>query len=136
AVEADLLAGRVEHVARAFAGHVDAERGRGPVEVHDADGEAAVEGDGVAGVDGGVDGAEGALLGGAHEVLRGGLAAARRLVAPLAEEVADGRAYLLIPRQRGVGVEAEEVGEPRRRRRCSERRGERGGEGADGESGV
>ena len=55
AADVDLLAGRIEDVARALGGDGDVERLARAVRVDDADGQARVQGDGVAGVDGLLD---------------------------------------------------------------------------------
>ena len=85
----------------------------------------------VASVDRDVDARECALTGSSREVLRRGLAATGRLVAPVSQEVSHIAAHLLLANERSRHIEREPARKPRRRNELAQGPGKLGDESAN-----
>ena len=104
----DLLPRGVKQIPGARRRDADAEGRLGPIPIDDADGQTAVERDHVASVDRRVDGSQRSIRDGPDQILRSRLSAPRGLVSAVAQEVADGRAHVVVRAKRGLGADLQE----------------------------
>jgi hypothetical protein len=135
AADVDRLTRAVEHVLRPGIRDVDPQRLAHQIEVDHGDRQPAVQRRDVAGVDRRVDRRH-AIRRGFNKIFGGGLAAAGRLEAAVAQQVAHRRAHAVVAAQRGGEVEGEAGEQLRRRGQVGERAREHGDEGAEVEQRV